>query len=247
MNMDRIAVVALATACIGAMTACNRTHALSDIQLTQLLHTERSSATDPSAPLDPQAVDCLRAWSGDIELSGALSPAATSEAGKTACRQRIDGWIADATRNPDKVKFEEASSPASVRRAIKLLADHRLAVAPRMPSAMDRPPAALGNTLPAPVSSGPVDLTAAATAVDELDGLCQKAKKAAASGDTTQPIGRYASFCEKRIEQLRTRISIIQQNGNAKQAQMLSDNVRRTLEMAHQIDSQSKAAPSQNQ
>jgi len=247
MNRDRIAAVALVAASLGAMTACNRTHTLSDIQLTQLLHTERSSATDPNAPLDPQAVDCLRAWSGDIELSGALSPAATSEAGKTACRQRVDGWIADATRNPDKVKFEEASAPASVRRAVKLLADHRLAVAPRttLPSATDKPPAALVNPQP-PTSTGPVDFTAAVAAVNELDSLCQKAKKAAASGDTTQPISRYASFCDKRIEQLRTRMSMIQQNGNAKQAQMLSDNVQRTLEMAHQIDSQTKASP-QNQ
>jgi hypothetical protein len=248
MNTDSIAVVALAAACIGGMTACNRTHTLNDVQLTQLLHSERSSATDPRAPLDPPAVECLRAWSGDIELSGALSPAATSEAGKTACRQRIDGWIADATRNPDKVRFEDASAPASVRRAVALLADHRQAFAPRLPSAMDKPPAALvGNAPPTPADTGPVDLTAAVAAVNELDSLCRKAKQAAASGDTTQPISRYASFCDKRIEQLRTRMSMIQHNGNARQAQMLSDNVQRTLEMAQQIDSQSKAAPSKNQ
>ena len=248
MNMDRIALAALVAACVAGMTACGGSHTLSDVQLTRLLHVERLPASDPNAPLDAPAVDCLRAWSGDIELSGALSPAATTEDAKKACRQRMDGWIADATRNPDKVRFEDAASPPSVRRAVALLAERRQTVAPRMPSANDRPPPALvsGTTPAAPADTGPVDLTAAVTAVNDLDGLCQKAKQASASGTTSQPIARYASYCDKRIEQLRTRISMIQQSGNAQQAQTITQNVQRTLEVARQIESRQNAGAKPN-
>lgn len=244
MNMDRIALAALAAACVAGMTACSGSHTLSDVQLTRLLHVERVAASDPNAPLDAPAVACLRAWSGDVELSGGLPPAATTEDAKKACRQRIDGWIADATRNPDKLAFEDAASPPSVRRAVALLAERRQAIAPRLPAPTDRPPPALvSNTPAAPANTGPVDLTAAVNAVNDLDGLCQKAKQANASGNTTQPIARYASYCDKRIEQLRTRISMIQQNGNAQQAQTMTQNVQRTLDVARQIEARQNGAP----
>ena len=144
MKQDRIALIALAAACIVGMTACNRTHTPSDAQLTQLLRVERAPATDPQAPLDPAAVNCLRAWSGDVELTATLPAVTTGEAAKKMCRQRLDGWIADATRNPDKVKFEEVSAPPSVRRAVALLAEHRAATAGTpMPSPRDQPPPGL--------------------------------------------------------------------------------------------------------
>lgn len=242
LNRDRIALIALAAACIAGMTACNRTHTPSDAQLTQLLRVERATATDTQAPLDPAAVNCLRAWSGDVELTATLPAVTTGEAAKKMCRQRLDNWIADATRNPDKMKFEEVSAPPSVRRAVALLTEHRAATAGQtpMPSPRDQPPPGLVNPNAAP--SAPVDMTATVAAVGELDGYCQKAKQAAANGETTQPIARYASFCDKRIEQLRTRIAMIQQNNNSQQAQMLSNNVQRTLEMARQMASQQAPA-----
>ncbi len=243
MNQDRIALIALAAACIAGMTACSRTHTPSDMQLTQLLRVERASATDPQAPLDPAAVNCLRAWSGDVELSATLPAVTTGEAAKKMCRQRLDSWIADAARNPDKMKFEDVSAPPSVRRAVALLSEHRAATVGQspMPSSHDQPPP--GLMAPNAPPSVPVDLTATIAAVGELDGYCQKAKQAAANGETTQPIARYASFCDKRIEQLRTRIAMIQQNGNSQQAQMISNNVQRTLEMARQMASQQAPAP----
>jgi hypothetical protein len=248
MNMDRIAVVALAAACVAGLAACSGSHTLSDVQLTRLLHVERVAASDPGAPLDAPAVDCLRAWSGDVELSGVLPPAATTEDAKKACRQRIDGWIADATRNPDKVRFEDAASPPSVRRAVALLAERRQTIAPRLPSATGRPPQAMVSNTPAaaPANTGPVDLTVAVNAVNDLDGLCQKAKQANASGNTSQPIARYAGYCDKRIEQLRTRISMIQQNGNPQQAQTITQNVQRTLEVARQIEARQNGGPKPN-
>jgi hypothetical protein len=246
MNMHRSAVLAVTAACIAGLAACKGAHTPTDAQLTQLLRLERAAPSDPRAPLDPQAVDCLRAWSGDVELSSNLPPSVSGDPAKNACKQRLDGWVADATRNPDKIKFEDASAPPAVRRAMALLADHRAtAMMPNhVPTPGTQPPATMmpGNTPPAAAPGGPVDMTATVAAVDELDGLCQKAKQAAASGDTTQPISRYASFCDKRIEQMRTRISMLQQRGDSQQAQMMSQNVQRTLEAARQIATQ-KAAP----
>ena len=243
MKIHRTAVAALAAVGIAGLAACHGARTPSDVQLTQLLHNERATPNDPRAPLDAAAVNCLRAWSGDIELNAALPPSASGDAVKTACKQRLDGWIADATRNPDKVRFEDVSAPPSVRRAMALLADHQAtAMAPRLPSGNDQPPPSLvsGTAPPAPANTGPVDMSAAVAGVNELAGLCQKAKDAAAAGDTTQPISRYASYCDKRIEQMRTRISMLQQRGDARQAEMMTQNVQRTLEMGRQIAAQSK-------
>jgi hypothetical protein len=252
MKQHRIAVAALAALSIGALGACHHARELTDAQLTQLLHMQAASPTDPNAPLDPMAVNCLRAWSGDAELTAALPPSAQNM--KDACKPRLEGWIADATRNPDKITFAEASSPPSVRRAMALLAAHR-GTAMRMPNGQDRPPAALmspnpaGPNAQAPAQPGPPpDLTAATDAVNQLDGYCQKAKQAAAAGNTEQPIARYASYCDKRIEQLRMRISSLQQNGTPQQVQMLTTNVQRTLQMAQQIEARQNqpATPTKN-
>src|SRR6185312_10432508 len=121
---------------------------------------------------------------------------------------------------------DDVSKPPAVKRAMALLAEHQPlnAMAPKLPSANEPPPSAMmpGAAQPtAPVATGPVDMTEAITAVDELDGLCQKAKQAAASGDPGQPLARYSSYCDKRIEQMRTRIAMLQQHGNPQQAKMM--------------------------
>jgi len=252
MKIDRMSkVVVLAAACIAGLAACDRARDVSDVQLTQLLRAERASAQDPRAPLDSSAVDCLRAWSGDADLAKTLPPAASDEAAKKACKPKVDAWIADANRNPDKFRFQDVSAPPTVKRAVALLAEHR-SVASNMPSATDKPPAALMRpTAPAaPVDTGPIDLSAATAALDELDGLCQKAKEAAASGATNQPIARYASYCENRISQMRTRVSMVAQHGDAKQAKMVTDNAQRVLEVGRQLAAQAdspKATPTKNQ
>jgi hypothetical protein len=248
--MDRMGSVVLAAACIAGLAGCDRAREVSDVQLTQLLRSERASAQDPRAPLDPAAVDCLRAWSDDAELAKTLQPASSGDAAKQACKPKIDAWIADASRNPDKFRFQDVSAPPTVRRAVDLLAEHRSA-AVQLPSATDKPPAALmPQRAPPAVPTGPIDLSAATAAVDELDGLCQKAKEAAASGDTSQPIARYASYCENRISQMRTRISMVAQHGDAKQAQVVTDNAQRVLEVGRQLAAQAKApraTPTKNQ
>ncbi|HKE47137.1 MAG TPA: hypothetical protein VKB52_03665 [Rhodanobacteraceae bacterium] len=225
MKMHRIGVVALAA----ALGACGGSKALSDVQLTSLLRMERAPANDPKAPLDSLAIDCLRAWSGDVELNSSLPPSVTGDANKKFCRQRIDGWLADATRNPDKVTFEQASTTASIRRAQALMLEHRGNAVPRMPMAGDQPPKEL---VAPPDTKGPVDMTQALKGLAELESLCGKAKEAAASGSTTEALMRFSTFCDKRNQQLRQRIAGIQQRGDARQAQMMDDNIARSLEVA---------------
>jgi hypothetical protein len=247
MKMDRMSMGkwVLATACIAGLAGCDRARDVSDVQLTQLLRAERASPQDPRAPLDPSAVDCLRAWSGDADLAKTLQPAAADEAAKTACKPKIEAWLADANRNPGKFAFKDVSAPPTVKRAVALLAEHR-SVAANMPSATDKPPAALMRpatpaAVPAPADPGPVDLSAATAALDELDGLCQKAKQAAASGATNQPIARYASYCENRISQMRTRVQMVAAHGDAKQAKMVTDNAQRVLEVGRQLAAQANS------
>jgi hypothetical protein len=240
MNLSRIAVAALGAAGLG-LAACHGSSTPSDTQLTQLLHSERATPSDPKAPLDAAAVNCLRAWSGDAELNASLPPSASGETVKQSCKTRLSGWIADAGRNPDKLTFEDVSKPPAVKRAMALLAEHSpiAAMAPKVPGANEPPPAAMmpgaGMQPQAPAASGPVDMTEAIAAVDELDGLCQKAKQQAATGDPAQPLARYASYCDKRIEQMRQRISMLQQRGNPQQAKMMTENAKRTLEVGRRL------------
>jgi len=239
-RMGRIALVAVAAACLGGISACHKAREFQDAQLTRLLRTDRAVATDPQAPLDPNAVDCMRAWSGDADIAKGLPPAAVADAAKSMCRQRLDGWIADADRNPDKITFDELTRPPTVRQAEALLSQHRTTM--RMPSQNDRPPPALLQ-LPTPAENAatPADMTAATTAVNELDGYCQKAKQAASSSETTQQVGRFASYCDKRIEQLRARISMLQEHGTAQQVQALTNNVQRTITVAKQVEARENA------
>ncbi|MET0232900.1 MAG: hypothetical protein ABW186_18360 [Rhodanobacteraceae bacterium] len=246
MNLSRIAVAALGAAGLG-LAACHGAGTPTDAQLTQLLHSERATPGDPKAPLDAGAVNCLRAWSGDVELTASLPPSASGDAVKQACKTRVDGWFADAGRNPDKLAFDAVSKPPAVKRAMALLAEHSpmAAMAPKLPGANEPPPAGMmpGTVQPAPAASGPVDMSEAVAAVDELDGLCQKAKQQAASGDSGQPLARYASYCDKRIEQMRQRISMLQQRGNPQQAKMMTDNAKRTLEVGRKLALGGQAQP----
>ena len=231
-----LAVVALAA---GALAACHHSKAPTDAELTSLLRSPTAPPADPNAPIDPFAVDCLRAWSGDADLAKTLPATATGDVVKTACRKRIDGWIADATRNPDKLAFADVSAPPAVRQAIALLQQHRAAAA-ALPASSDLPPPMMMRQNPNPAAppvmpKGPVDVSAAAAGLNELDGLCKQAKDAAASGNAA-PIGRYAPMCDKRIALMRERVNQLQTNGGtSREAEMLNDNVHRMLVFGRQL------------
>ncbi|HEY6895470.1 MAG TPA: hypothetical protein VI258_14950, partial [Rhodanobacteraceae bacterium] len=217
-TIARLGAVAV-TALAGTLAACHHAKTPTDAELTNLLRVQNAQPNDPAARIDPSAVDCLRAWSGDADLAKPLPPAGASDAAKKACRQRIDGWLADATRNPDKLAFEDVSAPPAVRQAIALQQQHR-AAAGVLPAHGDQPPAAMMGQAPRAMApgpaptlpKGPVDVSAPAAELSELDGLCKQAKDAAAASSTA-PIARYAPMCERRIAQLRERVNQLQTNG----------------------------------
>lgn len=233
----RTGALAVAALAAGTLAACHHAKAPSDAQLTSLLRVERAQPNDPAAPIDPAAVDCLRAWSGDADLAKPLPAAAMADAFKKGCRQRIDGWIGDATRNPGKLAFDDVSAPASVRQAIALLQQHRATAA--LPARSDQPPAMMmrqNPTAPVPtLPKGPVDVSSATAGLHELDGLCKQAKDAAAAGSNA-PIARYAPMCEGRIAQLRERVNQLATNGGtSREAEMVNDNVHRMLVFGRQL------------
>jgi len=235
-TIARTGALAVAALAVGTLAACHHAKAPTDAQLTSLLRVQNSQPTDLRAPIDPAAVDCLRAWSGDADLAKPL-PVQWNDVVKQNCRKRIDGWIADATRNPDKLSFDDVKAPPSVRQAIALMQQHRAVGA--LPANTDQPPAMMmrqNTAAPAPtLPKGPVDVTAAKTDLTELDGLCKQAKDAAASGSAT-PLARYATMCDRRIAQLRDRVNDLATNGGTtREAEMVSDNVRRMVMFGRQL------------
>jgi hypothetical protein len=244
---------AIAALAAGTLAACHHAKAPTDAELTNLLRSPAAQPNDPAARIDPGAVDCLRAWSGDADLAKPLPPVAASDAAKKACRQRLDTWIADATRNPDKLAFDDVSAPPAVRQAIALLQQHRATGA--LPAKTDQPPAMMMRQTPgapgapavAPVlPKGPVDVSSAMAALTELDSLCKQAKDAAAAG-TSAPIGRYAPMCDRRIAQMRERANQLQANGGTtREAEMLNDNVHRMLVFGRQLSTANAPAAPQN-
>ena len=235
-TIARIGVLTVTALAAGTLAACHHATAPTDAQLTRLLRIQSAQPTDPRAPIDPAAVDCLRAWSGDADLSKPLS-ASWNDAVKTNCRKRIDGWIADAARNPDRLAFEDVSAPPSVRQAIALMQQHRGVMA--VPASTDQPPPMMmrqNPAAPAPtLPKGPVDVSGATAGLNELDGLCKQAKDAAAQGANT-PIARYATMCDRRIAQLRERVNQLATNGGtSREAEMVSDNVHRMVMFGRQL------------
>jgi hypothetical protein len=248
-HVNRIArIAAVLVVSLGGIAACHYEKPLTDAQLTRLLRSERAAPADAEAPLDFAAVDCLRAWSGDGELARTPAPIATSEAAKASCKQRIDGWIQDAVRNPDHLVFDDISTPAVVKRVVALQSQHRPSAA--APMAGDRPPAAMmQHAAPTPPPSPaamaalnhPVDLDTATSGIDELAGLCQQAKDAKAS-KTASPLANYATTCDDRIQRLRDRAAELASNGgNSREVEMLNDNIRRLLVAGRRLAAANKA------
>jgi hypothetical protein len=251
--VNRITRIAAAAAvALGGLAACHHEKPLTDAQLTRLLHSEHAAAADANAPLDFAAVNCLRAWSGDAELAKTLAPISTSEAAKSSCKVRIEGWIQDALRNPDHIAFADVSAPDVVRRVVALQEQHRPTA--MAPMAGDLPPAAMTkraappSTLsPAAMSAlnHPVNLDTANAGIKELDGLCQQAKDAKA-GNTGSPLANYASMCGDRIQRLRDRATeLAAGGGNSREVEMLNDNIRRMLVAGRRLAAAEGKVPAQ--
>ncbi|GAA0711019.1 hypothetical protein [Dokdonella soli] len=201
--MNKIGLAAVL--CAIGVAACMHLREPSDAQLATLLLGERANPADANAPLDTNAIDCLRAWSGDKELAKGLPVRIAGEDGMKSCRGKLDTWVADATRNPDKFRFDDVSAPKTVRRAMALQEARRLSAAANpaareVPAALARPaapPAALATPDPT------VDLGVAGSRLQEAETLCQQTQQAAAKKDANAGLKSFAEFCAGNLSKLR--------------------------------------------
>lgn len=198
--------------CTLGFAGCSAPRVPEDWQLTALLQRDDANAPGKQA-IDGQAVGCLRAWSGDAELAKGLSVLVAGEDGRKRCRERLEAWIADETRNPAKFTFEEVSAPDSARRAMNLLESDR--------SAVQRPgsgeiPAALRTPAPIakPRAADPgVDLGASGAELAEAEALCQQAAQAASAPDANAALRRFAPYCSKSLSRLRGSMEALAKKG----------------------------------
>jgi hypothetical protein len=184
--MKRLAF--LAAACVLGTSACS-THAPTDAELVTLLHSE-GAAVDANAPLDASAVQCLRTWSGDASLTRELAPAILADAAKARCRGTLDGWIADAKRNPAKFDFAQISSPEVTRRAMALLAAHAPADETAHAATTAPAAAAAARTRPEPGPAPEIEATLA-----HASDLCEEAKSLTATDKSDVRLNRFVEYC----------------------------------------------------
>lgn len=216
--MKKVLFVAIACA-IGA-SACSGTREPNDAQLAALLRSERADPADANAPLDALAVECLRAWSDDEQLMKNLPARTAGEDGRKNCRSKLDGWIADAKRNPDKFTFADLSAPKTVKKAIQLLAARSVAAlgsSASVPKALTR--GAPTSTYHAP-EAAPPGLGAAGAKLQEAEGLCQQVAEKATT-DANPQLARYAKFCSATLGGVRTKMEQLARNGNSEAVETL--------------------------
>ena len=205
---------------------------LSDVQLTQLLRAERASATDPRAPLDAAAVDCLRAWSGDVELCddvaaggerrcGQEQPASSESTAGSRMRRAI------RTRSASRT----SSAPPSVRRAVALLIEHRIrraaaAVAPTDTAAGRADASATRRRLRVHVGPG---------RSQRGHRRRERARRSVPEGQAGRGIRRHDAAARALRELLReahradahAHLDACRSSGDARQAQMVTENAQR--------------------
>ncbi|MBO9661351.1 hypothetical protein [Dokdonella sp.] len=207
----------LAIACMLGATACSQAlREPTDAQLGALLRVENADPADANAALDGLAIECLRAWSQDKDLQKDLPVRTAGEDGRKACRARLDGWIADAGRNPDKFSFADVSAPETVRRAVELQRARRTAAM----AAAKQEAAIPTNPLSRPMAAAqPEDLAfqsrEAENAVQEAETLCQQTQGAARAPGANPRLVLYAKFCERNAGGMRKTMEGMVKSGNA--------------------------------
>jgi hypothetical protein len=197
--------VLLSSLLVLAATACSHPREPDDTQLATLLRSERATANPATAPLDANAVSCLRAWTGDAALGAGLPPALSGEPGRKACRKQLEAWLADTTRNPAGFTFAEVDAVPVVKRAQALERERSLAALARTPQAV---PPALAKRMDAPprgpATAAPgVDLGVAGADLERAEDLCRQAQQKAAAPDTNPRVASFARFCGNNLRQAR--------------------------------------------
>jgi hypothetical protein len=175
MTYPRLALSTALGLCLAALAGCSgKADGLTDAELSKLLHTEGQ----PDYRVDTDAVNCLRAWSGDGQLQSGLPEAYLGDH-KDECRRTVQGWLNDATRNPQQLLFTDLAKSKPTERAMKLLAALPALPAAEQPVVAPPPPPVAAPA--APVNTfEPVGETTEQrfnSSAEELDHLCQQARQ----------------------------------------------------------------------
>ena len=230
-----------------ALSACSQ-RAPDDAQLVTLLHAGGlTSATGTSRPLDAIAVQCLSAHAGDASLTRDLPPAALTDAAKSQCRRRLDLWLADTSRNPDKFTFAEVATPPVAARALQLyLANGGIPLA-------QAPAAAPPASTPAPGTEAPAASPAAnaappaeaaepeppmpdtISALAEADNICRDVQAATAQGPFNARLSRYAEGCAAMLRSTRDQVAQLQQQGRNDEADTLVHKLVHSYRQAQRL------------
>ncbi len=240
--MKKILIVAIACA-VGA-SACSGKREPTEAQLGTLLRSERPTVPGTTPPVDALAVECLRAWSDDKELLNNLPMRSAGESGRKACRTRVDGWISDAARNPDKLTFAEISAPAAVRRAMSLLDGAPTEKkAPPQRAQQEKAPA---DWQPAPLAGTPetapdgmqapdpdVDLGAHGATLAKAESACQQVIEMTRTPNVNPRVGIIANYCSATLGRLRRTMENYARNGDSDGIEKTAGEVEKLLDSAH--------------
>ncbi|MDR2013953.1 MAG: hypothetical protein LBQ20_13200 [Rhodanobacter sp.] len=231
-------LVFAAAICTVGLGACSQLREPTDQQLTSLLRVDAVTAGG-SALLDSEAIDCLRALSGDKDLLKGLSAHIAGETGMKSCRTRLEGMVAEATRNPAKLRLADFSAPKIVRRAMALQVSRMNARVeqPPAPVAAIPPPDAAPDPIPVSAPTAPVsnvDMGSSSATLKNAEDLCGQAKEAAAQADATSDLKNFAASCAANIGMIRTYMQRAANNNDSERLGNLTSSVENIIKAGHE-------------
>lgn len=220
--------------CVLGVAACSK-HEPTDAQLMTLLQADHGVAASVKK-LDAGAVTCLRAWSGDAELTSGLATGQVSEDGKKTCRVRIDQWIADSERNPEHFAFDDIAVPSVVRRVFAMQKAEQVA----MLKGNEQVPPGLMAPAPAPVvkmrAPNPnVDLGAAGAKLEEAETLCTQVQQAAVGAAPGSGVVRFGAYCAGALGKLRGAMEGVASGGEMSKLDMMEQNAENLSNTARKV------------
>lgn len=226
----------LLLACAALLVAACSSREPSNAELAQLLQREGGSG------IDMAAVECLRAWSGDGELRQGLPETLGDDAGRDACRQPVEGWLADQGRNPAGYGFKNLVRPPVVRRAAALAAaDAANAARTARPEPASRPAPSPSMGTPPPalreaasprrgmveVRGGPVGgMGSAGEDLLKAEDVCTRLQALAQGQPRDSALYRYANYCGRTLNRARRNLRAAADRGIDKSLEAGGEDVR---------------------
>lgn len=230
-----------------ALSACgDAAGKLSDAELRSLLRSDSVSATTANPPIDRAAVQCLSVWSGDQDLIRGLPAGMDTTSAKANCRQRVEGWLVDTTRNPHKLTFGDVATEKVARRALALL-NHPVPARVATPIA-SHPAATTPVKPPTPVVAVQGQQSRGSEqafngALSEYESLCEQARAIAKKAKSQSPVlNKRINDCLQRSGRLRAQMDAASAKGNAFETSMIAQNAQHIVGSARRLVEEAKKA-----